>query len=261
MEEEVPVREDASGGDLSPYTAYVGTRYLRTVVLERFGEAGVNEREQRLRTFLAHARRGGVFGFSRDHARSVAGIVASPVAEAETVTHSGNGFRQWSSSAELDAGDEVVLESADPEWNYQVTTASAVSGRVVTLADPVVFDHGDWALLRWRGFSPVCFLPTSTWAQQPVVSVEAEVGWTLRLTFEYFPALTMACWGRRSMKTSFSGPTVGGGWSGDRPLSSLGLASEVGEPDLQSLGGLVRPDRLRPGRDWSSTALGPRQWR
>lgn len=255
-EDFVPEREDARGGDLTPWPAYGGTRYRYTFVLERFGAAGGTDLERRLQAFLAHARAGRVFAVALDPDQAWAALATTLRGGATAIATTGNGFTAWEDATALDDGTEVVVESAAPEWNYEVHTVASQAGRTLTLAQPVAFDYDGYVLVRHRDFLPVCFVPPEELGGRTLMTFQ-RIGYTLRLTFEHLPSSTIRLWAPRALQTPYQ---VGSRWS----LPSLPAAGAL---PLRDTSTVVRADAhtldsLLSAWSGGTPRLGdPRRWR
>jgi hypothetical protein len=256
VEDDLPERADARSGDLTPWPAYAGTTYRRTIILERFGEAGGTALERRLQTFLTHVRKGGLFGFAVDADKAWAGLATTAAGGDTSLATTGSGFTIWAPDATLAAGDEVVVESSAPEWNYEIHSLDALSGRTVTLNEPLAYDYGRYVLVRHRDFLPVCYVRPEDLGQA-ILTTDARIGYTLRLPATYLPGATIRLWAPRALETPYQ---AAGRWG-------LPSSPTIGALPLRGEGSVVQGDdhtleSLLSAWSGGSPYLGdPRRWR
>lgn len=190
--------EDAYSGSYIPHRSFQGGSRLYRITLERFGDPGISDLEHKLLNMETHLQKGGVVGFSRDHAKTWAAITVAPPTRGDIIIHAGpgNGFSGWSSTATVVEGDEMVLESPPAEWQRENFRCAAnnVGSPPTKIGHPgVVYTYNDYSLVRWRDFLPVLRLPRDQ-VNKPYVPHDHRRNWTLDITLEYNPASVIALW-------------------------------------------------------------------
>lgn len=211
--QEVPVTvaaEVVAGGRWSRVVHRQGWRIV--LVLERFGSVAGSAVERGLVALEAHLRAGGLVGVSRRHDRMWAAQMGASVAAGDVVVPtSGNGFTGWSTSAALAAGDQVVIESPDPDGRREVAIVDAVGlGRRVTLSEGTIYPWAPGSFVRHRDCYPVCHAPIEAHGG-PIVVSDYRRTWTLRLTLEYSLDATLALWGQGGLSsTALTAPSMRG---------------------------------------------------
>lgn len=232
---------DGSGGPVRVHHADV---FRLRIVLERFGDPGVDARERDLQALQSHLNRGGFVGFSRDHAKTWASSVGSYPSQGDrTLYTASNGFAAWSASGTPAEDDEIVVESEHPDSRRELVLCDAL-----TLSPPinlpiqspgVVFDYAAPTLVRWRDFYPVLWLPKNS-LSKPVVTHDRRRNWTLDLTLEYCPSVVLDLFeggsSQYSEVSALVGPTLGAG--GGISLASTSLS--LGGSSLEGLLGRYR---------------------
>ena len=208
------VTSKAGDGSASVVTG-AASRRIR-IVLER----GITSAEVRkLEALRDHLQRGGAIGFSRDHDKSWAGY-GSKLSIGYTYASVGypyNHFSAWSGAAALASGDEVVLETPNPEWRSSMHAITGVSGGVVSLSSSTVPWTAYPFMARWRDFYPALRLPDDQ-SDKPIVYHEHRIAWSLDMELEMCPEILMAGF--------YGRPTTMFGWQDSAsPMSSLGLGS------------------------------------
>ena len=136
-----------------------------------------------------HLLAGGRVGFSWNHAKSWAGYATQPTAGDNLLYTGGNAFAPWSASAALASGDEIALETANPEGRREYTTVSSISvSRLITVGTSVLRTCESKTLVRWAGFFPVLFLPEDQLNKLRVTG-DRGITWDLNLELEVDPAV------------------------------------------------------------------------
>lgn len=190
--------EDAYPGDGTPYRAHHMASFQVRIVLERFGAPGGASLERELSSLQSHLDRGGMIGFSRDHAKTWAGLaVVGPSQGDQIVNTGGNGFGAWSSAGSPAAGDEMVIESGAPEWQRELQlcdTLAATPPTTIPTADKFRYTYGGPVICRWRDFYPLLFRPKDQLGRA-IVSHDHRRNYTLDITLEYPLAAVQALWG------------------------------------------------------------------
>jgi hypothetical protein len=183
-------RAVSRAGDGSAHTSAWAGRTTVRVVRER-GLSAANVRE--LRAMEDHLLRGGLVGFSRDHAKTWAGYCAGPtIRGASYYPTMGNAFAAWSASGTLASGDEVVAESAQPEGIHEIGVASSInsSGDVLT-SGTILYTRTTATMVRWRDFYPALRLADEQ-SGRPILTTEHRIAWTLDITLELCPEIIAA---------------------------------------------------------------------
>ena len=188
--------EDAYGGDGKFFRSVLLTGYRVRITLERFGQPGTSSLERDLMTMQSHLQRGGLVGFSRDHAKTWGTLAASPCMRGDTILyHSGQGFAPWSPSAALAADDELIVEDTAGQRDYTYLLG-APNTNALPLASGLKHSYGSTTpLLRWRDFYPVLYLPSSQLGRS-FMSHDGRRTWTMDLTLEYGLGDAIALWGQ-----------------------------------------------------------------
>ena len=117
---------DAYNGAGVGYRSLLASTLRLRIVLERFGSVGTSSLERKLMSLQAHLAKGGLVGFSRDHAKTWAGKAQRPTRGDTVIYTNGNGFTAWSSSGNIVQNDEVVLETPHPDAYREVALVGAV---------------------------------------------------------------------------------------------------------------------------------------
>lgn len=189
--------EDAYTGNYTPYRSFLGGSYRVRIILERFGTFGSSSVERRLRNMESHLQRGGLVGFSRDHAKTWASKTNSNVTRADTVVYnSGNAFATWS-NVYYATGDEMVIEVPPAEHKREFFVSDTVGATPIDVPIPTpgaFYSYSQAAVIRWRDFYPVMWLPKDQ-VSKPLVTHDHRRTFTLDVTLEYNPAVVLALWG------------------------------------------------------------------
>lgn len=187
--QETPIRDAVDARALSGRairTVLGGRRRVR-VIVENFTSQLV---ERGLTNMQAHLERGGFVGFSRDHAKTWGAFATTAPAMGDTVIrHNGNAWSTWSAAAALAQNDEVLIQSPNPEyaWEIQALLSAPTTTRLVT-SGAVRYDYGqEPVLLRWRDFYPMLRLPEDGLGK-PLVVHSHRVTYTLDVELEEDPA-------------------------------------------------------------------------
>lgn len=186
--QEVPFRHRVTSyaGDGSPYVAtWAGGRRVR-VVCRALSASVIRS----LEGVQNHLQRGGAIGVSRDHSKSWFGFGVGVVSRGDTVyATGGNAFTAYSTTATLASGDEVCMETPNPEWISELGTVSSLSaGGDVTLTDAKVITDGSPGTIRYRDFYPALRLPDDA-MDKPIIVTETRIQWTLDMMLEVDPAV------------------------------------------------------------------------
>lgn len=162
-------RVDAFGGDMR-VSSRLGPASARvTIRKERFTSRSV---ERELRNVEDHLIRGGRVGFSWDHAKTWAAYTSGPLVTGGTIAYTGgNAYTSWSASATLASGDEIAIESPNPEMIREINSVSSLnSSGDITLGAAATFTWSYRKLVRWRWFFPALYLPQDQLGRSIVTS-------------------------------------------------------------------------------------------
>lgn len=194
--QETPMRTrvSAKGGDGGMYVSvYEGGLRVR-LVRERGVSAAVARKLMNMFNFL---ERGGSVGFARDHAKAWAQFTSSPPTRGASgvyVNSLSSAFTGWSTAAALVAGDEVVIESAQPELIREYHTISSFASHIpLGLAETVEMTAGSRCIVRHRDFFPALKLPDDG-VNRIAVPDERRLTRTLDLTLEVDYAIIEAAY-------------------------------------------------------------------
>lgn len=174
-------------------TTYTRPTLKLRIEVERFGSVGADATEAALHALQNHLDRGGLVGFSKDHAKAFCGVIPSGLVQGSTVLRTrGNGFSAWSASGAVAANDQIVVESSTPTWRREILSVASVSGSVVTASTGLRYAHVDTScIVRWRDFYPVLFRPESERGRE-MVTTDKRRNYTLDVTLEYSVEMSVA---------------------------------------------------------------------
>lgn len=180
-------RTDAVGGDgvarslLGPGGAKVTIRRERSAL---------RSTERAWRNVEDHLIRGGRVGFSWDHSKTWAGFLNAYPTQGNTLLYTdGNAFTSWSSSAALASGDELVIESPNPELKREVTTFSSInSANQITIGSALWYTYAAGAMVRWRSFWPALYLAQDQ-LNKSIVTSDHGINYTLQVELTVDPAI------------------------------------------------------------------------
>jgi hypothetical protein len=216
--------EDAYAGDYVPSRSFLGGALRVRIVLERFGTRGSDDLEMHLQSMVTHLQRGGFVGFSRDHAKTWAGVTSSPPTRGDTTlyTSGGNGFTAWAPAGAVAANDEIAIETPPADYVRELRRCGAltVSPPIhLPLASGCRYTFSSSAVVRWRDFYPVLWMPQDQ-VGRPFITSDHRRNFTLDLTLEYNPAAVLSLWGEYRAAGS----------------SSLGRVRDSSPPSLRGTG-------------------------
>jgi hypothetical protein len=247
QDQEITEAADARNGYGTAYRNFLmGSRRVR-IVLERFGSPGSSALERDFYAIENHLRRGGYVGFSRNRSKSWCGAVNSAYAQrGDTVLYTGgNLFNAWYTSAALASGDEVIVESANPDWQSEPTVFSSITGTQVTVSRALRFTYptSNPIFVRYRDFYPVLRLPDDQ-LDKPLVTHDKRITWTFDALLEYdLSALASAIAARRAVTPLSLSDTNTRVKDGSHSLESLLYGNLV----ERSVGGSARVRQLFGG--------------
>ena len=155
------------------------------IIQERFTDDAL---ARDLYAFQSHVERGLLFGFSADSAKTYASSnVAGRFYRGDSSpTVSGNIFSAWESAATLAADDIVHISGPPPSHTKEEGKVVTFSAGVVNLSSALLFDHDTPAILRYRDFFPVMFLPESE-VNKPLLSHDHRISYTFDMTATLYP--------------------------------------------------------------------------
>lgn len=246
LEEEVGAESSvAQAIDGTPYSTFLRPTLRVRIEVERFGAPGANATERALMAVQNHLDRGGLIGFSRDHAKTFCGVIPSGLGQGSTVLRTrGNGFSSWSAAGAVAADDEVVIESSTPTWRREISSVASVSGNTVTVSEATRYAHVDSScIVRWRDFYPVLYRPESE-RGRPIVTHDRRRNYTLDLALDYSVEMAVGAFRDATWTTGEEGqffqPDIDRVLSGALPFAdaSAPYGSAVG----RTLQQLARPD-------------------
>ena len=181
-------RSSAMDGGGSPHFAVREGGYRVRIVRERALSASV---VRGLESLQSHLYRGGRVGFARNQDKAWAGYYTTFHMNrgASTVYTAGHAFASWIAAPTLANGDEVVIESANPEYISEMRTITSISaGGDITLAENMDFTRQNIGMVRWRDFFPCLFLPDEG-IGKPIYTHEHGLAYTLDVDLQLDPAI------------------------------------------------------------------------
>jgi hypothetical protein len=138
-----------------------GSGGLRVLIsIETFNTA--NNLDEKVYNLNAHLSRGGAFGFALQSGKAWAAFRTGLTARGATSLPTyGNEFSAWEASAVLAAADQIVIESANPEFNHERNRVSSVSGNTITASTGLTYAYtsGFAHWVRHRDFYPALYVP------------------------------------------------------------------------------------------------------
>jgi len=159
------------------------------VLLERFTDDAL---AKQLFSFQSHADRGLFFGVTADTAKVVAhnqrgeGFFRNQT----TMSCAGNIFSAWESAATLVANDPIHVSSpapSHPQEEHKVSSYSSTSESASVISSTqLIYDHGAPAIVRYRDFFPMCFLPESE-VGKPLLTHDHRIAWTFDMVCTLYP--------------------------------------------------------------------------
>jgi hypothetical protein len=175
-------RVDSYGGD-GAVSSMVGPAAMRvTLRRERTSDTSL---VRMWRNVEDHLLVGGRVGFSWNHAKSWAGYASYAPAVGGTLLYTrGNGFSAWSASAALASGDEIVVETPNPEGRREYNTFSSINAaNQITVGSAVLNTLSARALIRYAGFFPALFLPQDQLGRLRITG-DRGITWDMNLELE-----------------------------------------------------------------------------
>lgn len=150
-----------------------------------------------VREFMAlevHLKLGRPVGFTLDTAKSWAAwyVLYKMERGLSSVFTGGNAFSAWEGSAALASGNELAIESANPEGLYEERAMSSInSSNDITLSETMLYTRTLGGLVRHKHFFPALRLPDDQ-MDRPILTSEHGLTWTLDLELETDPAILSA---------------------------------------------------------------------
>ncbi len=184
------VREGSDSRSASRITRYDRGGYRRIrISKERIANNAALIRD--LEALVRHLQAGGTCCASLDKAKAWGTwTVGTVFAGGTTVTinPTGNAFSALNSSAALSSGDEMTIESPNPEYLLDVNTYASTSGSSLTFGENIRtgFTLGP-CFVRYRYFFPVLRLPAGQMNSESLLTHDRLLNWTLVLPLEEHP--------------------------------------------------------------------------
>jgi len=208
LQEEVVAETESSrtySGGLSR-VVYGKHREVR-VVLERFADESL---AAKLESMLAHLYNGHPVSFTADKANAWAGFTEPPVADNRTtLTNTGNIWSGYESVTTMADSEYLIVQSANPEYNYEKVRLSSSTATSVTLARGLYYEHnGDPVLIRHHRFHPFLYLPQDQIRRNPLTH-DHGINWTFDITLaeapEAYAAFAPDGWAEFQLNTETEG--------------------------------------------------------
>jgi hypothetical protein len=184
---EIPLREIGQGvsllGHPSTYVYSGGFRVRVSVAnVPTLSSAG-ETLHRKLMTLSAHLERGGYVGLAADSATAWAGTIKKGLRRGDTNINAG--LNRWYTSGTLAAGDEVVIESANPEMLREFNTVSSYSGvsGAMILSEGAAYTYTGAPWIRHRNFYPALYWPADA-RSAPIIKSERRMHFTLEMELE-----------------------------------------------------------------------------
>ncbi len=228
-------------GDGGVTVAWGQSRRRVRVVAERgfYGPASADAAVLRQLEHLEdHLTRGGLVGFSADSDKTYASW-GSAAYSTRSYIHvaTGNGFSAWEGSAVLASGDEVIVESVQPQGYRSRHAITSWTAGLVTLSGSTIPQDMIGVMVRYRDFYPALRLPDDQ-LNKPILSTENRLVYTLDVELEVAPEIVAAgfedLYDVEPAKFSLGGPStpVNAGAS----LESVTRLGRVGGPSSTARG-------------------------
>lgn len=138
-----------------------------------------------LEALVRHLQSGGLCAASLDKAKTFGTWSDGPVLPGGTtvrVSPGVNAFARLNPSAALSSGDEIMIESPNPEYLLDVNTFSSLSAGTITTGENIRtgFELSP-CFVRYRYFYPALRLPISAASDPGLLSHDRLLNWTLSL--------------------------------------------------------------------------------
>lgn len=185
--EEIPLRQVGQGRAMWGYsTTYVYGGSMRVRVVREYSGYASPTLDRALMTLSAHLERGGLVGVTADQSKAWASVVGrGTVNRGDTgLFVKGNLWYTRGAGAVLASGDEVVLESSNPELYREFTTINAWDTLLPTITPAARYTFSGTVHVRWRNFYPALFWPADQRSRPIVTSRNGRVTHTLDVTLE-----------------------------------------------------------------------------
>lgn len=236
---EIPLREIGQGVSLMGYPSthvYRGSMRVRVQLRDVATTSSAGQALQRhLMSLSAHLERGGIIGVAADSAKTWGSALYSGTINRgdSNLYHRGD---LWYASGSLTAGDELVIESANPEMLREMTTVSSTTGRILTITPTARYSYSGKPWVRHRNFYPALYWPEDE-RGTPIITDERRVRFSLDLTLEVaWSVLTSVAEGA----ATFASGTVAVGTTLDKVHAAGRLASSTGKPPRVAISNVMR---------------------
>jgi hypothetical protein len=146
-----------------------------------------------LESVWEHLLRGGAIGVCADHTKTWAGYTTFHRERGgTTIWTAGNAFSAWSASAALSSGDELWLESRQPEHIAELLAFSSISSSYDITTTTAIRNTTELVgMVRWRYFYPALRLPDEAMSR-PILTSYHGLTWTLDMELEVDMAILAA---------------------------------------------------------------------
>jgi hypothetical protein len=127
-----------------------------------------------------HLQAGGVCAISLDHDKTFGAWAATRPTTGDTtvILPGGNQFTAFSSSGTIAAGDQISIESPNPEYLVDYDEVTTYAANVVTLTDGIRTSYQESPVfVRYRDFYPVLRLPAGS-VGRPLMTHDHRRNWT-----------------------------------------------------------------------------------
>lgn len=225
---EIPLREIGQGVSLLGYPSthsYRGGFRVRARMgpVSSMASAG-QTLHRKLLTLSAHLEAGGYIGLAADTATAWASIATKGIARGDTNIPTGGD--RWYAGGTVTAGDEVVIESGNPEMRREFNTVASYSAisRAMILSSGATYTYSGKPWIRARNFYPALYWPSDA-RGTPIVVSERRVHFTFEAELE-------VAWdvmdGIAAGAPTFRGLTAGKGTSLEIAASQVKAADATG---------------------------------
>lgn len=211
--QESPVSDRAAAS--SVYGSSVVSQYSNLmrvrVTLSRFSgatAAGATLARQ-LFTLQSHMDRGGTVAVAGNISKAYATYTKSGLTRGTTrIPTTGNVWDFGTSGRDVASGDEVMVQSDNPECRRELRKITLNTPTAMTLTEGLVYDYTRWMMVRHRDFYPVLRFPSDE--RQLILTSERRLVYTLDMTLEEDPP-ALAAGGAMLSSGALMGGTASGG--------------------------------------------------
>lgn len=177
---EIPLRQIGQGVSLLGYpSTHVYSGSFRVRVECRYLQSASVARK--LLSLSAHLERGGRIGVAYDTAKTYGSRLNKTTRGVTTALLAGD---LWYASGSLSAGDEVVIESGNPDMLREWATVDSVSGSVLTLSAGATYTMSGKPYIRHRNFYPALYWPADQRGSPIITGPEGRRWYDLDMTLE-----------------------------------------------------------------------------